>query len=683
MKKRNLVLIVTFALLITVIGTSYGYLKAEKGGSGYNTIEIANFGITLTDMPENVTMDNQVPVSDTDGLKNTPITFSIQNTGSIPARYELSLVDDSTTKSTMKNKDVRYRLTRTIDGNTTTLDIKNLDDTGIIDEGNIVNGKTISFELVMWIDYNSNPNGLSFKKHIMVTGMQMASLDNSGANFPELTDNMIPVYYSKTSDTEGVWKKADSTNGLDQTTLQPTTTENYQYQWFDYDSGMWANAVTVKENGTHTRDYYLNAELGTEIPMDDITTMWVWIPRYKYVIFNGNNETAPEQMINVEFEHGIDTTGTVMCHDDILTDDDSDHSEICTDSTNGRIINNKSTYTHPAFCFGTKNENGTCNGEELTGFWMAKFEMSTDDETCNTTPSDENCNKTGLNILVKPDQYSLKYENISTMFANIRRMEAYNNIHGFNNSENATTWLDANGNLTGAIANDDNTIDTHMIKNMEWGAVAYLSQSKYGKQGNNNYQGAYKEVYVNNNSDYKTGYSGGSPNSNAGNILNSNTYLYNNLSTTNNNENGQGYFGAGASTTGTVYGVYDMSGGTGEYSLGVHMSTQNVPLLNGNYYDLYSYNISSGSTDSFQRAKLGDSTKEILKKYNDTKGSWYNDFSFEIFSENFIFRRGGKVDNSYARGIFAFDNYSGNSSWGISSRPVLTVSRDMPWLNNN
>ena len=49
---------------------------------------------------------------------------------------------------------------------------------------------------------------------------------------------MIPVYYEANSDTEGVWKKADSKN-LDS-----------NYQWFDYDNYMWANAVTVKETGT-------------------------------------------------------------------------------------------------------------------------------------------------------------------------------------------------------------------------------------------------------------------------------------------------------------------------------------------------------------------------------------------------------------------------------------------------
>jgi hypothetical protein len=42
------------------------------------------------------------------------------------------------------------------------------------------------------------------------------------------------------------------------------------------------------------------------------------------------------------------------------------------------------------------------------------------------------------------------------------------------------------------------TVETHMSKNDEWGAVAYLSQSTYGKYGNTSYTGANKEIYVNN-----------------------------------------------------------------------------------------------------------------------------------------------------------------------------------------
>ena len=37
-------------------------------------------------------------------------------------------------------------------------------------------------------------------------------------------------------------------------------------------------------------------------------------------------------------------------------------------------------------------------------------------------------------------------------------------------------------------------MDIHIIKNSEWGAVAYLYHSKYGKYGNSLYSGANKEI---------------------------------------------------------------------------------------------------------------------------------------------------------------------------------------------
>ena len=86
-------------------------------------------------------------------------------------------------------------------------------------------------------------------------GVKSPNLDESGSNKPELTSNMIPVYYDNTSSS---WKKADENN------------RDEAYKWYDYDSKMWANAVTVTEVN---RDTYLKASAGTERPMDDINTM--------------------------------------------------------------------------------------------------------------------------------------------------------------------------------------------------------------------------------------------------------------------------------------------------------------------------------------------------------------------------------------------------------------------------
>ena len=664
--KKNILIFLIALVVVLSVGTSLSYLKGESGSTNNNNVSLASFSVDLIDDINSISINPMYPMTDAEGLSRNDnlVTFGIENKGLVSASYKVSLQDAShevNERSTLLNSEVRYKLIKTLKNannevvTTESLDIDNLGDTGELDTGIIDSSYIILYELRLWQDYDSTVSNAYFNKIIVVESIQSSNLDKSGANFPELADNMIPVYYEASNETTGVWKKADSKN------------LNKSFQWFDYDNQMWANAVTVKESGTHTRDYYLNAENGTTIEMDDITTMWVWIPRYKYVIFNGNNETVEEQMINVEFEHGNETTGTVKCHDDILTDNNSSHSEICADTTNGSIVNHKSTYTHPAFCFGNKDENGNCDGEELTGFWMAKFEMSTDDATCNGTMNETNCNKTDLNILVKPDKKTLIYIDISSLFANIRRMETYGNIHGFKQSASATTWLDASGYLTGEINNDSNTLDTHMIKNMEWGAVAYLSQSKYGKQGNELYTGAYKEVYINNNSTSKTGYSGGSYDSAASSSA---TYLYNNL------ENyaiddGRGYKGAGASTTGTVYGIYDMSGGRAEFTMtnsnnyNIQSSgffEENIPI--DKYYDKY-----NDDNNNVTKSKYGDAFGETVR--------WYNDLSSTDCG--YFIVRGNSAGESTEAGIYAKTTKNGAAANYISSRPVLVISRTMPW----
>ncbi len=93
-----------------------------------------------------------------------------------------------------------------------------------------------------------------------------------------------------------------------------------------------------------------------------------------------------------------------------------------------------------------------------------------------------------------------------------------------------------------------NILESRAMKNSEWAAVAYLSQSKYGKLGNKDYSGTNKEIYQNKSDQFITGCSYGAPSN--GNTDFGCQYTYDIKGS-----------GTGASTTGTIYGIYDMSGG--------------------------------------------------------------------------------------------------------------------------
>ena len=448
---------------------------------------------------------------------------------------------------------------------------------------------------------------------------------------------MIPVYYDEGS---GGWKKADQ--------------ENITNKWYDYSNKMWANAVTVSETNRAT---YLSAPAGTEIAMSDINTMWVWIPRYKYTIFNANmsgSEVTNEQEIKIEFEIGTASTGTVSCVDSINNEDGT--SEVCTDSTYGEVTNGSSTYTHPAFTFGDT---------ELTGFWFAKFENSIDENN---------------NIIIKPDVLSWNNHTISTAFEYSRKMELANNIYGF--SSTATAY-----NATGELDGDTNNFDTHMIKNMEWGAVAYLTQSKYGRCTN----GVCSEIYINNSARYAgadwydtyTGRSGGSTSASE-KIYG--TYSYDDYLISSNNSKTvkSSGSGVGASTTGNIYGIYDMSGGLWDRAMGNMVdadenfniggagtwSTGLYPSLK--YYDRYTYGTTYADATAYKRGKLGDATKEILKEINEF-GGWYEDTSHFLFSTHPWALRGGPASQDIHSGIFQSYRYHGDAYSSNGSRVALVV----------
>ena len=110
-----------------------------------------------------------------------------------------------------------------------------------------------------------------------------------------------------------------------------------------------------------TRDTYMNADVGTTIPENDILAYFVWIPRYKYKLFNATYVSGTSaQLIEVTFENGTSTTGTVTCTYA------SNGAETCQNKANGNW------YTHSAFTM----INASGNKTELKGIWVAKFEVS-------------------------------------------------------------------------------------------------------------------------------------------------------------------------------------------------------------------------------------------------------------------------------------------------------------------
>ena len=268
---------------------------------------------------------------------------------------------------------------------------------------------------------------------------------------------------------------------------------------------------------------------------------------------------------------------------------------------------------HPAFNYGTA----------VSGLWVAKFEASSVQGNSNGSGD----NVTSKTLQVKPGVASWRYIEIGNMYT--------------------------------VCKNYNSALNSHMMKNDEWGAVAYLSKSKYGKEN--------EEVWINNSSSYITGSAGNSASASQ------------DTGTTTDYTSTQG---VKASTTGTVYGVYDMSGGTWEYVAGYvnnghgNLTRYGSSLVNGEAKtkNMYSKASTDNETNNYNAnsSKYGDAVYETSANGNTSNGSWYGDYSnfpYTLFS---FFERGGCCSNVTHAGVFALEKHNGVSSI-VSSRPVLAV----------
>ena len=424
--------------------------------------------------------------------------------------------------------------------------------------------------------------------------------------------NMIKVVWDEASSS---WVKADNNN------------------WYDYDFGKWANAITVT---SATRSKYQSATGGTAIPMGDIETMWVYVPRYSYTI-------GSEDGVNYYGKKGVylNSAPTQALPGEIDVKFIK-RSEKELGSAQYKVTERRSSWRTPdGFTFGT---------EELSGIWVGKFETSSSSPSATWGGG----NVTTLDAMIKPNVPSWRNIQVATVATIGRNMIKSGNRYGFSSER----------------------VNSHAMKNDEWALAMYLAQSKYGKLGNRDYSGANKEVYQNKSNEYITGCSYGSPS-------NANTnygcqYTYD-----------KSLSGTGASTTGTIYGIYDMSGGSFEYIMANYAPNGNrysggETARNSGYTGL----LGDGSTftgkswleDKYYNFYTSTSSLTacngkpcITHAWNEMDG-WYGDTMLAAYQQFPWLLRGGCYIDSTNAGILRIYYFFGNAAGNISYRLVLGVS---------
>ena len=574
--KKIIILSIVGGLMLVsiVVATSYAYFTANvTGNKDTNNVVVTNGVMSLEYKDgDEINLANAVPGS------SVSKTFTVKNTGNVSTNYTIYFSELS--NKFVDKTDLVYTLTSSDGGKNVTQTQVPSKNEAMVSNYAIEAGKTHTYTLKITFlnkDENQNDNmGVTFSTKVSINEtkeyVEPEYMDNVIAEAPELAQGMIPVKFDASGNVIVVDTHA---------------------KWYDYEAHEWANAVLVNCADSNVKSKYFDSNnrvlasaVGKTISMDEIMQMYVYIPRYKYQLFNAEDGTSVEQAINIAFE--------------------SKTTAKSTGTKNGEWL------THPAFTFGDK---------ELAGIWVGKFETS---------------NTSALPKIV-PDVSSLRSMTVSAQFNTSRLM---------------TTTL---ASTYGTSTNDD----SHMMKNMEWGAVAYLSSSIYGRYTNASTcieSGC--EVWINNNENYTTGCAGSSVSASQSSTCNAwNTAT-----------------GVNASTTGNIYGIYDMSGGAIEYVMGNYNDTIGYAgfssMPEAKYYDKYT---GTDSDSDFTKYHLGDATKETLKTKSSGDSAWYGDNSYFVYSSYPWVLRGGHYSGGTNAGVFVFGNPNGGSSSVSSFRVVFSA----------
>ena len=407
-------------------------------------------------------------------------------------------------------------------------------------------------------------------------------------------------------------------------------------EWYSYEKKNWANSVILKDESVQYKN-------GETIPESNIESYFVWIPKYSYQLFDLGNYSSltsiSDKTQEIKIKFGTSNTS------------DSISGECTTPFFNNQGIAGSSGnckvgdyMTHPAFL-----------AFDTLGLWVGKFE--TGYEGANTTAGAQVNNVDTSKIIIKPNVYSWR---------NITVGNAFKNSYDYKRD-----------------------LDSHMMKNTEWGSVAYLQHSKYGSQ---------VSVRINNNSSYITGYAatieptlgynGGTSiegnRNESTNLRVDGTYTINYL-----NSNS-----VVASTTNNYTGIYDMSGGAWEYVMGYTTGattvggTSGITNLYSNFFSNSSYSkywdkYTLTAETNYNNRILGDATGEMgpfgSEKDPDggtrNKSSWYKDYAYLVSSPTPWFARGGAWVNGIISGAFSTGFGPGYISDDKVFRIVLTPTK--------
>ena len=219
-EKRKKILKVSglIGLFLLAFGLSYALFTVTLNGTKKVKLKTGKLELQLLDENDNpiyitnqnnttsyeINLDNQVPISDEDGLSTQGFTFKLDNTGSIDARYTIYLDDVALDigEERIADQYVKYSLTKNnSEGTPALLSTTLAENERELDKGVIREDETNTYTLKIWIDEEATNEAMDkvFNATLRVEGVQYVAppAPNYGTKIAEaqITETITATYY--------------------------------------------------------------------------------------------------------------------------------------------------------------------------------------------------------------------------------------------------------------------------------------------------------------------------------------------------------------------------------------------------------------------------------------------------------------------------------------------------------
>ena len=258
---KKVIIIGLVIIVLLLIGIAFAYLTTTLHGEKEYLVRAGSLGLRLEEGDE-LTLEKQIPLEDSEGMILDGFNFSLINEGNIETDYTIYLddieLDEGETR--MPDSAIRYSLTKNEKaGSADDLSNMGVNPNRVVDSGSIAVDETINYTLRIWIDYDATTeeaSGKTFKGKLRVEASQHV--------IPETTKKILADNELQ-EEKENMFNYASNGGYFDMSSGSQSTNPEYVtnglYSMEDEDGTSYYFRGNVNNNnvqfGEYTSDYYV------------------------------------------------------------------------------------------------------------------------------------------------------------------------------------------------------------------------------------------------------------------------------------------------------------------------------------------------------------------------------------------------------------------------------------------